>query len=667
MLSPSRGRPLPRNDRNQNNADTDELGSPAKVRKTISSSLNLDDQNSSKNLDDQNYSKGPNGTTPSQPPANIPVPIQRIDNEAAPLGDNIIPAAHESGVHGDDPQAGKTLQEETLRLVLEELRDIKSQMAEIKDIKSKVDKLDKIEATTTSLAEEMSGVVGRTAELDSAVASNAARLREVDDEMSTMKASISKQDRFLSKVSDWKEEITKSNTRSVSKMNELIKTQQKQVDLFHENSNQVQKDILMEVLKEVDKKLSQSNRNQMKEVDKKLSQSNQNQMKEVDKKLSQSSQNQMKEVDKKISQSKQSQDASAKNNSKTAKREVMAEVDQKVSDLKQDIQSQYLKNQAFDNRFNLIVLGLKEDDQKSTIDLIKDYFTNAVGVKDSSIVTAYRLGSRPEAGNNHSRPIMVKFGKLPHRNRIWRKRMILPNEDDTSRVKIQADLPKVLREGMHDMYRVLRAAGKIEEFKSAQINNYQLELNGKIYQVSDLEKLPIQIRPSTLSSPKSDTAMVFFTHHSFMSNHHASTFNIADHTFHSMEHYLAVKRASLSSDPAILDKARKVKDPMQAKHILHSLKEDHPDEWCDIVATTAMEGLRAKFSQNKLLADKLCNTFPLVLGEASKNERWGIGMDLNDPNVLDQEKWLPSGNLLGRSLMEVRQELLDIRATNQRR
>lgn len=209
---------------------------------------------------------------------------------------------------------------------------------------------------------------------------------------------------------------------------------------------------------------------------------------------------------------------------------------------------------------------------------------------------------------------------------------------------------------MQVMYKVLRAALKIEGLESAKINNYQLHLNGKIYQVSDLEKLPFPIRPSTLSSPKSDSTMVFFTRHSFL-----STFKIGDDTFHSMEHYLAVQKASLSGKPAMISKALKVKNPVQAKHLLNTLKSDHVKEWDEQVATIALQGLRAKFNQNKSLGDKLCATGPLVLGEASTNPWWGIGLDLNDPDGLDKTKWSDNGNLLGRSLMEVWQELLSMR------
>lgn len=124
-----------------------------------------------------------------------------------------------------------------------------------------------------------------------------------------------------------------------------------------------------------------------------------------------------------------------------------------------------------------------------------------------------------------------------------------------------------------------------------------------------------------------------------------------------MEHYLAFARVTLSDKTSLISKALKSKDPVQAKYILNSLKEDHVQEWDAKVATVALEGLRAKFHQNRHLKDKLLQTYPLTFGEASLNPRWGIGLDLNNPEVLNKEKWVPSGNLLGHSLMEIRQEL----------
>lgn len=97
-----------------------------------------------------------------------------------------------------------------------------------------------------------------------------------------------------------------------------------------------------------------------------------------------------------------------------------------------------------------------------------------------------------------------------------------------------------------------------------------------------------------------------------------------------MEQFLAVKKAQLSGINPTIQKALKAINPIEAKVILHSLKDDHLQEWKNMLADTAMEGLKAKFNQNKDLADYLCETEPLLLGEASQNMTWGTSIPLED-------------------------------------
>lgn len=186
------------------------------------------------------------------------------------------------------------------------------------------------------------------------------------------------------------------------------------------------------------------------------------------------------------------------------------------------------------------------------------------------------------------------------------------------------------------------------------VRSFAIQLNGKEYNPTNLEQLPFQIRPSTISNPMSETAIAFFSKYSYLSNHHPSTFNIQSQSFENMEHYLAVQRAKLSGQESIGSSAT---DPKEAKAILRSLREDHTHEWSERVEQVTTEGLRAKFSQNPHLRKFLKDTQHLQIGEASKDPRWGIGFDLNSPEVLDTSKWNAEGNLLGKCLMKVRGEL----------
>lgn len=509
----------------------------------------------------------PNITHGSILSANPRAPVEVSDN-AAPQPSGGREACPPNTGNTDPPQIARS-DSEAIKLVLSELQDIKSQMG----------KLNTIEATTTSLAEQMLGVVGRTSKLETTVTSNSARLGEIDDELSMVKTSIKKQEENFSAVQNLKTQFSKESAKTVTSMNALIDTQKEQVDSFNQNVNGL-------------------------------------------------------------------------------RQEMVLEMDKKVNKIKHEIHCKNLKDRAFENRQNLVITGLKEDSKKSAMLVAREFIQDSIGIQNVKLVWARRIGPQPSEGSSYSRPILMRFSSLPQRNAVWRKRNDITSTDDSSKTKIQADHPKELREGMQVMYKVLKAAGDFKKFESAKIVDFQLELNDEIYQVSDLERLPKQIRPSTLATPQSKDNVVFFSKQSFLSNHYPSVFVAEDQTFSSMEHYLAMKRATLSGKQELIDKAEKVQNPLQAKAILNLLKDDHKGEWDNMVDDVALKGLRAKFHQNPVLSAKLCNTKQKRIGEASTNPRWGIGMDLDNPQVLDHTKWLQDGNLLGKLLMKLRQEIL---------
>lgn len=246
---------------------------------------------------------------------------------------------------------------------------------------------------------------------------------------------------------------------------------------------------------------------------------------------------------------------------------------------------------------------------------------------------------------------------MSDRNLVWRTRDEIPQEDRQHIIKIQADLPKQLRDDTNILYRVLRVASAIPEYNRATIREYTLILHDKQYTARQLEALPEPLWLSSLACKELDQAMVFFSRFSPLSNHHPSKFTLDNKTFHTMEQFLPFKRAEISKDEPLMDKALQVKDPVEAKSILNALRQTYIQEWQEQRSNFAMEGLAAKFKQNEHLAEFLRNTRDILLGEASKNPSLGIGMTPEDKQVLDTTKWNPSGNLLGNLLMQLRSDL----------
>lgn len=205
-----------------------------------------------------------------------------------------------------------------------------------------------------------------------------------------------------------------------------------------------------------------------------------------------------------------------------------------------------MKEQAYKNRFNIVITGLPENENQSPYSVAYRFFKNQLKLKKLSIEVAFRKGQVPPKDSTYVRPLVVKFTYLLDRNLVWRRRNNIQQIQGQQTAKIQADLPKQLREDVGTLYRMVKAAAATKDYNTATVRDYSINLQGKQYLPGQLETLPFPIRPSTLAVKQSDQALVFFSKFSFLSNHHPSTFTSQDTVFYNVEHFLAVRKAELS-------------------------------------------------------------------------------------------------------------------------
>lgn len=313
-----------------------------------------------------------------------------------------------------------------------------------------------------------------------------------------------------------------------------------------------------------------------------------------------------------------------------------------------------LQGQCEQRKLNLIFVGLAENDSKTDLQILNDFLSESMNIKEAGITSAYRLGN---LGGNKPRPILARFIHIGRRNKVWFSKASI--KQGKNKIWLQEDLPKLMKNTYRSLYTVLRKAKSMgDRFQGAQIIGQSIIIDDKPYRVEDLENLPDVLRPSNLASRQSESVYVFFGRASPFSNHHHSPFTIEDISFQCMEQYLAWRRAKLADRQDLVDKSLQKADPLVYKSILNSLHSANIEEWHKDLPDTALVGLRAKFGQNPPLGLFLCNTHPKMLGEASQNKRWGVGFTLIQSEVLDMQKWLPEGNLLGKTLMFVREELI---------
>jgi ribA/ribD-fused uncharacterized protein len=133
-----------------------------------------------------------------------------------------------------------------------------------------------------------------------------------------------------------------------------------------------------------------------------------------------------------------------------------------------------------------------------------------------------------------------------------------------------------------------------------------------------------------------------------------SPFIVNDIVYKSAEHWMMAEKARLFNDIENFEKIINCKTPAEAKKIGREIKNFENQLWDLNCFDIVVQGNLYKFSQNKSLKDFLLNTKERVIVEASPVDIiWGIGLDMNHPNIENPEFW-EGKNLLGFALMEVR-------------
>lgn len=142
------------------------------------------------------------------------------------------------------------------------------------------------------------------------------------------------------------------------------------------------------------------------------------------------------------------------------------------------------------------------------------------------------------------------------------------------------------------------------------------------------------------------------------SNWYRCDFKYAKMKFTSMEQYMMYHKVIMFRQYELADRIMETDDPAIIKKIGRTRFNNFNSYlWDKTCCQIVKRGLRAKFEQNEDLLEALLNTKDKLLVEcSSRDKKWGIGIDINDPMRFDVELW-DGDNLLGRLLMEVREEL----------
>jgi len=127
------------------------------------------------------------------------------------------------------------------------------------------------------------------------------------------------------------------------------------------------------------------------------------------------------------------------------------------------------------------------------------------------------------------------------------------------------------------------------------------------------------------------------------------------------EKAIMLTKAALMQDRASFEVMTKTTDPAAVKALGRSVSPWNQEVWEEHLEAVAFEVVRQKFASSRPLRDLLFSTSDHLLAEATRNDSiWGIGINVDDPRVQDQQQWR-GRNVLGFALMRARDHLQDRR------
>lgn len=192
------------------------------------------------------------------------------------------------------------------------------------------------------------------------------------------------------------------------------------------------------------------------------------------------------------------------------------------------------KQEGYSRRYNLIIVGMKEEAQESDTKLhekVSTFISNILGVTGVKFDVAHRIGA---AAFRKDRRVIVKFKDLEDKTTIWEARLKLKTKEN-AQYKLLMDKPNAMKDREAISFKIVQTALRSHNYKQAKFVGGKVIIDNVSYRYEDFDMLPDELSPNNIYSPRSGLAIVFFTKHSMLSNHYLTKFVVDGVFFTSVE------------------------------------------------------------------------------------------------------------------------------------
>lgn len=319
----------------------------------------------------------------------------------------------------------------------------------------------------------------------------------------------------------------------------------------------------------------------------------------------------------------------------------------------EDLEIKSLSSDTRLRKLNLIFEGITESPNENPKGLIINIFNSSGGLANAAdIDIAYRLG---KASDEHPRPILVTFHTLGAKDNVLRNAAKIKQASNQPSLWINRDQPDLTRRqtaNTRRCYNLMR-----QNNHRCSVQGTSITYNGRVYHYKDLNNLPAgsRLEDTRMIPCNNDSEICFQSELSYLSNFYRAPFFYKGRPFVSSEQAFQWMKAISANDT---DKARRIislEDPYAIKQIGSEVTVT--EQWVLSEVDTLRTINYAKFSQNRLIGERLRTSSYTKFHECTRNLFWGTGLLLPlNTREIDTSK-LIGENQFGLILLDIRAKL----------
>ena len=218
--------------------------------------------------------------------------------------------------------------------------------------------------------------------------------------------------------------------------------------------------------------------------------------------------------------------------------------------------------------------------------------------KNIDITYCSRLGNS-RLGQN--RPVSVSLGHKEDKEKLMSIKTTLPQG-----IYINNEYPIHVKRARDTLRPILHLAKSIPSYRDkSKIEGDHLVINGIKYGLQDIHNLPPELVGYKAAQEEDEEFIAFQGELSPYSNFHHAKFIIDNHTHHSSEQWIQLKKAMMFGDMFTANQILTTSTPFEAKRLGYQMNGFNPQRWKSDGYKPCLEGIKEKFLQNPPLLQML--------------------------------------------------------------